>query len=488
MPPPWGGSGGAGEGARAEGGERLGDVLERGSVDAGVAADPERALGDEVGRLEAADDAVGDIGVGRLPQQIAAEQLARVDAAGVQVGDQVAAAEPGVGPDGDGEPEPARLGAGRRLGQDEHVGVLGQRLAQEGVVLAPGGDEVGQPVELGEADRRLHVGRLQVVPDVRVDVLVVGAVRERAVLAREAQAARVLGAGPAPAVPAPVAERFDELPKHGPLHEHGAALAERDLVGGVERERRQVAECADGTAVPVRSERVAAVLDQPQVVPLAERRDGVEVERVAERVGDHDGAGADAAGRLQPGAVDVVPGQRDVDEDRDEAVLDDRVHRRREARGDRDDLVAGAETAVAQPGRGEGCQGEQVRGRAGVHEQGVAMPGGLAQAALERLRLGARGEPEIEAGAHELDHLLLAEHAAAARDARGGRVERGRAVAVAGVLGHQVEDAGHAGVGRHLVRVSAPARAALSRRTPSRVMSGFRSCSDRGRSAVSIER
>ena len=79
------------------------------------------------------------------------------------------------------------------------------------------------------------------------------------------------------------------------------------------------------------------------------------------------------------------------------------------------------------------------------------MPGGLAQAPLERLRLGAGGEPEVEAGADELDHLLLAEHASGARDAWRGRVERRRPVAVAGVLGHQVEDAGHAGVGRHLV-------------------------------------
>ena len=67
------------ERARRKAGERLGDVLERGPVEAGVAADPERPLGDQVGRLEAADDAVGDAGVGRLTQQVAAEELARVD-------------------------------------------------------------------------------------------------------------------------------------------------------------------------------------------------------------------------------------------------------------------------------------------------------------------------------------------------------------------------------------------------------------------------
>ena len=102
-------------GARPEGGERVGHVLERGLVEAGVAADPERALGDQVGRLQAAGDAMGHVGVGGLAQQVAAEELPRVDAALVQMGDQVAAGEARVRADRDRKPEPARLGAGRLL-------------------------------------------------------------------------------------------------------------------------------------------------------------------------------------------------------------------------------------------------------------------------------------------------------------------------------------------------------------------------------------
>ncbi len=78
---------------------------------------------------------------------------------------------------------------------------------------------------------------------------------------------------------------------------------------------------------------------------LAEGGDGVEIEDVAEGVGDHDGAGAVAAGGFELGDVDLVGGQRDVDEDRDEAVLEDGVDRGREAGGDGDDLIAGLELA-----------------------------------------------------------------------------------------------------------------------------------------------
>ena len=46
-----------------------------------------------------------------------------------------------------------------------------------------------------------------------------------------------------------------------------------------------------GLAAIGRAERVAAVLDQIQVVLFAERHHRVEVERIAQRVGDHDGAG-----------------------------------------------------------------------------------------------------------------------------------------------------------------------------------------------------
>ncbi len=341
------------------------------------------------------------VGVGGLAEQVAAEQLARVDAAVVEVGDQVAAREARVRAHRDGEPEPACLGAGRLGRKHQDVVVRGERLAQEGVVSAPRRDERRQPVELGEADGGLHVGRLQVVANVRVNVLVVGAVRQRSVLAGEALAAGVLGPRLAPAVTAPVAERLDELLQRRPVRQHRATLTEGDLMGGIERERRQVAERPDLPAVPGRAERVAAVLDQPQTVALAERRDGIEVERIAQRVGHHHRPRAIAHRRLQPLNVDVVLGQGDVDEDGHEPVLQDRVDGGWEAGRDRDHLVARAQPPIAQARGRQRRERQQVGRRAGVDEQRMPVAGDAAELALEGCRLGPGGEPEVEARADE---------------------------------------------------------------------------------------
>ena len=51
---------------------------------------------------------------------------------------------------------------------------------------------------------------------------------------------------------------------------------------------------------------------------------------------------------LELGRIHVERGRADVEEDRHQAVLKDRVYRRREAGGDGDDLVARPEPALAQ--------------------------------------------------------------------------------------------------------------------------------------------
>ena len=83
-----------------------------------------------------------------------------------------------------------------------------EALVEAAEVGFAGGGEFVELVELGEPDRGLHVGDLQVVADVRVDVLVVVAARQLAELLVEALAAGVLFARLAPAVAAPVAERL----------------------------------------------------------------------------------------------------------------------------------------------------------------------------------------------------------------------------------------------------------------------------------------
>jgi hypothetical protein len=188
------------------------------------------------------------------------------------------------------------------------------------------------------------------------------------------------------------------------------------------------------------AERVAAVLDEHQAVAAAEVDDRAEVERVAQRVGDHDGARAVGDGRLHRLDVDVVGGQRDVHEHRHEAVLDDRVDGRGEAGGDGDDLVTRLQLPVAQARRGQGAHGGQVGRRARVDHQRVAQPRGAGQLALEALVLGARGEPAVEARAHEFDDLRRPDQLAGDRHRRVGGIEDGRGMALGRVLGDELEN------------------------------------------------
>ena len=67
-------------------------------------------------------------------------------------------------------------------------------------------DEALEARQLGAADGRLHVGGLEVVAEVAVDVLVVVAVGQGAELLAEALAAGVVLAARAVAVAAPVAD------------------------------------------------------------------------------------------------------------------------------------------------------------------------------------------------------------------------------------------------------------------------------------------
>src|SRR4051794_28374164 len=71
LEPRSGGAPGGGRHVEPEALQLLHGVGEMGLFQAGVAADPERPLGDDVGRLQRPDDAMLDVLVGRLAQEVA---------------------------------------------------------------------------------------------------------------------------------------------------------------------------------------------------------------------------------------------------------------------------------------------------------------------------------------------------------------------------------------------------------------------------------
>ena len=99
-----------------------------------------------------------------------------------------------------------------------------------------------------------------------------------------------------------------------------------------------------------RAERVAVVLDEEQVVLGGERGDRIEIERVAERVREHDRARPRADRLREPIDPHVVGAELDVDEHRHEPVEHDRVHGGGESGRDREHLVARAQPAIAELG------------------------------------------------------------------------------------------------------------------------------------------
>lgn len=257
-------------------------------------------------------------------------------------------------------------------------------------------DEGIEFLELLATNRGLRVERLQVVAEVTVNVFVVVALGELAELPAEALVAGVVLARGAPAVAAPVAETLGVgLERRATDDVDGAALAHREVVGGVKRLRGDVAPSAgetrnvgavgrdaggvfrdakglgagNGHRVGA-AEGVTVVLDKPEVVPAAKFQHGAEVKGVAQRMGDHHGLSlAGHVGGLELLGADIAGRRIVVDEDGDGAELNDRRDGGGETGGDGDDFVAVLDAFV----RGElvgrqGREGDEVGGRTGVDE------------------------------------------------------------------------------------------------------------------------
>ncbi len=172
-----------------------------------------------------------------------------------------------------------------------------------------------------------------------------------------------------------------------------------------------MAERAGQLIVVARSERVAVVLDHPEIVALGEIADDVQVERHAKCVRHHDRARLRTDRRSQLIGIGRVVAKVDVDEHRHEPVLQDRRERRRKPRGDRDRPRRLAEAAdFASFGEVERGQGHEVGGRSRVHQQRVGNAEVVREIRLEPLRVAVRRQEEVEAGVDEVAQFFRVEH------------------------------------------------------------------------------
>ena len=279
----------------------------------------------------------------------------------------------------------------------------------------------GELLQLLAADGGLHVGDLEVIAKVAVDVLVVVALGQLAELTVKAVAAEVILAGGADAVAAPVAEGEDQAVQQRVVGVNAAALAHCHVVRRVEAGRADVAPGTGKAGLAVDgvlgAQRVAVVLDQPQVVGVTERLDGGQVKRIAQRVGDHDSLRLGGEGCLELGDVDVVLGHGHIHKHGHRAVLDGRGHGGGEAAGHGDDLVALPDLAVTQLGGGQRHEGDQVGGGTAVDQMGELNADPLGKFLFEPFCKAARCQPEVQCGIGQSAHLLLVKDAGCVGDA-----------------------------------------------------------------------
>ena len=273
-------------------------------------------------------------------------------------------------------------------------------------------------MQLRAADGGLRIEGLQVVAEMAVDVFVIVALGQVAEFPAETFAAGIVVSAGAPAVTAPIAEAFHErLERHVAHDIDRAPLAHREVMRRIKGLRGEVAEGAGKLTVIARTERVAVVLDEPEVVAAAELGDGREIEGVAQGVGHEDGFGfARNEGLFELIDAHVERDGIDIEKDGDAAVLNDGRNGRGKARRRGDDLIAGTDTARTELGAGQRGEGEQVGRRARVDEERFFDAEERRQLFFESLALGAEGEPEVERGRDSCFNLVLVKDATRVRD------------------------------------------------------------------------
>ncbi len=207
------------------------------------------------------------------------------------------AAQTGFGADADHEAEPGRAAVGRGLGENDLLRsrAVCQRVVQTLPVVAAALDEGREFFELLAADGRLHIGHLQIVAEVAVNVLVVVAPGQLPELTVKAVSATVVVSAGANAVPSPIAEAEDQAVQQGIVGIDAAALAHGHVVRRVEAAGADVPPRARVAGLAVNgvlaAQRIAVVLHQPQPVLPAKFPDRFQVKGIAQTVRDHHGLG-----------------------------------------------------------------------------------------------------------------------------------------------------------------------------------------------------
>ena len=148
--------------------------------------------------------------------------------------------------------------------------------------------------------------------------------RKRAELTGKTFSAAVVDARRAGAVASPVAHR-----KKNPVQKRIRRVDRSPFAGGhvvrrIKTGCADIAPCPGQTAVIPGAERVAVVLDEPQVVPVAELLHRRKVERIAQRMRQHHCPGPSAQGSFQTRRIHIRRRSLHIHKNRNRSILEDR--------------------------------------------------------------------------------------------------------------------------------------------------------------------
>src|SRR5437879_1891573 len=106
--------------------------------------------------------------------------------------------------DGDGKPEPGRIGAGISRGQNNKILVRLKSFIEALEVLTPPFHELLNPISLGYTDGRLHISWLKIVSNIGIGIFMIVALGKITELPAETLSASIALTNRTPAIASPV--------------------------------------------------------------------------------------------------------------------------------------------------------------------------------------------------------------------------------------------------------------------------------------------
>ena len=196
-----------------------------------------------------------------------------------------------------------------------------------------------------------------------------------------------------------------------------------------------------GSLTPIGgAQRIAIVLDKPQITLFAQLRHHIQVERVAQRVRHHDRPRLRPDGLAKTIGHGVVRSQLDINHDWSQAVLHYRIDRRRKSHRDRQNLITPLQCLLPQLRACQGAQGDEVGARTAVDEYRTTSTHELRQLPLEVCGESTSRQPPVERCIHKVDEVLRAEHLSGYRHRGHSRLEGLRCQSHAGVGTHAFQN------------------------------------------------